>query len=85
MNAVVFVALSSIRPIGNPNLSSGPRHKINAAEPRICGKCEIGLVPGNIGTARRLKPLAVDPPPVQIEREDIPAKLIGPLVLLVDQ
>ena len=85
MNAVIFMALSGIRPIGNPNLSFRPWDKINATEPRIRSKCEIGLVPGDIGTARRLKPLAVDPPAMQIERENIPAVLIGPLVLLVDQ
>src|SRR4051812_37152731 len=84
MNAVVLMALADVGPIGDEDAAVGSVEQFDAAEPGIRGLEPVPDAPAYIASPVPLEPFDIHALPVEIERKEAAAVLVGPVVAEVD-
>src|SRR3954454_15739191 len=84
MHAIVLVAFARVAPVDHIDRSIGTVIQVDAAEPFVFRQSDIGLVAGDVARAFTLEPIDVDPPAVQIERQQLSAVFGGPIIAQIN-
>src|SRR5262245_25132918 len=81
---VVVVALAGVGPVGDVDAAVGSVLTIQPAEPGVVAQQEILLVPDHDARALGLDDVMAHPVAVEIEREEVAAVRVGPVVAEID-
>ena len=85
MHARILMALAGIAPVDEIDGAVGTIRHLDAAEPRIAGKQDVGLVAADVAAPFALQAFDVHPPAVLIERQQPSAILRRPLLSQVNR
>jgi len=85
VDAIVFVALAGIAPIGEEDAPVGGGEEIGATEPGVADVEEIGEMRGEIAAALGEELFAIEAPAVEVDGEELVMEFGGPGTALVDE
>ena len=85
VDAIVFVALAGVAPIGEEDAPVWCGEEIDATEPGVADVEEIGEMRGEIAAALGEEFFAIEAPAVEVDGEELVMEFGGPGVALVDE
>src|SRR6476661_10159362 len=84
MDSVVLVAFARVAPVDEIDGAVGAVVEIDATEPLVFREGDVGLVAGDVAAPFALQAIDVDPPAVEVERQEFAAVFGGPVVAQID-